>query len=146
MTQKFSVDDLLSRLMQSADLNYRQKIKMEGTAFVVGTDSVIITASRPITSLASLRRFAASVRKAVRQAEGSVAGVLCELDISLDQGPPEQTVLLYVDQKFAGMKVFVAPKRGDALTFRNLGTVHPASHFLPHLIPIDAYGPITAEA
>ncbi len=149
MTQKLNVDDLLSRLMQGADLNYRQKIKMEGAAFIMGPHlekPALITSTRPITSLDSLRRFAASIRKAVRQTGGSAAGVLCELNISLDEEPPEPSVLLYCDQKFANMRVFVAPKKGDSLVFRDLGIVRLVEHFLPNLIPIEAYGPVVAEA
>lgn len=152
----FSLEDLLRQVMQGADDTYRQQAAFDGLGFVIGKSLVtsddgkqtcgLIPAMSKITTLPKLRRFAASVRKAVRVAEAQTAGILCELPLSLDGEIPEATVVLYVDQKYSGMKVYIAKKTGEHLKFRDLGVAHPGMNFLPSLIPIESYGPIVAEA
>lgn len=156
----FSVEELLTQFMHGADENYRQKIKMLGTGFVVATKSIvpkkegntvgpscgIISASQPVHSLDDLRRFAVAIRAAVRLSEATAAGVLCELVIKLDDADPQEMVVLYLDQKYGGLRVYLAPKVGEHLVFRNMGDAHPSVTFLPTLIPTEAYGPSSAEA
>jgi len=158
---KFTVEELLQQLMQGADKNYREQVKMLGTGFVVGTKKMtatedsseeprsscgIINAANPIDSLDDLRRFAVAVRAGVKLSEGTVAGILCELDIALNDAPPERSVVLYMDQKYGGMRVYIAPKTGEHLLFRDLGVAHPATSFLPSLIPVEVYGPTISDA
>jgi len=152
----FSLEDLLRQVMQGADDTYRQQAAFDGLGFVVGKSLVtsdegrqtcgLVPAMAKVTTLPRLRRFAASVRKAARLAEAQTAGILCELPISIDGEEPEATVVLYVDQMYSGMKVYIARKTGEHLTFRDLGVAHPGVNFLPSLIPIESYGPIVAEA
>lgn len=161
MTKKFTVEELLQQLMQGADKNYREGVKMLGTGFVVGAKRItkgveqpadegtscgVINASMPVDSLDDLRRFSTAIRAAVKMSEATYAGVLCELVIALDEKPAEASVVLYLDQKFAGMRVWVAPKTGEHLTFRDLGVAHPTTSFLPSLFPTDIYGPSIADA
>jgi hypothetical protein len=161
MTEMFTIEGLVSQFMRGADDNYRQKIKMHGVGFVVGPRPLnaaepaeeqmqnrcnLMQAAIPIDTLESLRRFAGSVRMAVKMSDGFVAGVLCELSIKLDDAPPCDNVVLYIDQKYGGMRVYVAPKIGEHLVFRDLGVAHPAANFLPTLIPTEAYGPTVVEA
>jgi hypothetical protein len=158
---KFTVEELLQQLMQGADKNYREQVKMLGTGFVVGTKKItkeaepegeprtscgIINAAHPIDSLDDLRRFAVAVRAGVKMSDGTVAGILCELDIALNDGPPARSVVLYMDQKYGGMRIYVAPKSGEHLLFRDLGVAHPTTSFLPSLIPVESYGPAISDA
>lgn len=160
---KFTVEELLQQLMQGADKNYRDRVDMRGMGFIIGTKKFtkvpdppveeeprtscgIINASQPIDSLDDLRRFAVAVRAGVKMSDGTVAGILCELDISLNGAPPEKSIVLYMDQKYGGMRVYVAPKSGEHLLFRDLGVAHPATSFLPSLIPVELYGPTIADA
>lgn len=146
---KPNVDELLPHLMQSADINYQQKLKLTGTGFVAGgrlPAPVLLAPPRAVDTLEGLNRFAIAVRELVKNMGAEVAGMLCELSVSIDKSPPEPSVVLYVDQKFGGVRVFVAPKQGEHLVFRDLGVARPWANFLPALIPIEAYGSFVAEA
>lgn len=152
----FSIEDFLRQVMKGADDTYRQKDPISGMGFVVGEKSLVsdearrtcalLPVTKPITSLSQLRRFAAVVRKAVKASEAQTAGVLCELPVSLDGSEPEVSILLYVDHKYGGMRVYIAPKAGEHLLFRDLGVANPGMNFLPSLIPIESYGAVVAEA
>lgn len=155
MTDKYTVSSFLQQLMQGADENYRTKTPFMGVGFVVSAPRAtddrrvcgFIRASAPVATMPRLRRFTAVVRDAMKKATTCTeAGVLCELDISLDQGSPECMVVLYLDQRYAGMRVFVAPKCGEHLVFRDLGTAFPTTNFFPPLFTAEAYGTSQADA
>lgn len=155
MTDKYTVSSFIQQLMQGADENYRAGTPSPGVGFVVSaprpTDERrvcgLIHATAPVATMPRLRRFTVLIRTAMKQAASCMeAGVLCELAISMDESPPECMVVLYIDQRYAGMRVFVAPKRGEHLVFRDLGTAYPSTNFFPPLFTAEAYGSSQADA
>lgn len=147
MDEKYSVDGLIRQLMKGANENYVAGIQSPGLGFVVSKpkDGGIrkcgfIHASTPLEALPRMRKFAAVVRSAMKFTDCDEAGILCDLHISMEGAIPEPTVVLYVDQRFAGMRVFVAPRRGENLVFRDMGTAHPTNNFFPPLFTPEHYG------
>lgn len=154
MTDKYTVSGFIQQLMQGANENYKMGIPSNGFGFVVHAPRAkdenrvcrLIRAGAPLITMPRLRRFTSVIRAAMRVEECTEAGVLCELAISLDEAPAEKMIVLYVDQRLAGMRVFVAPQRGEDLVFRDLGTAYPSTNFFPPLFTAEAYGPPLAEA
>lgn len=106
--------------------------------------------ARPVKSAVrtaeGLERLAQGVRAKTQETETFLAaGVICTMNVSVDGTPPEPSVLLYVDQRYGGTRVLLAPLRGDTLVFRDFGTAHPLITFLPHLFSVASYHHI-AEA
>lgn len=150
--KSFSIDEFLRQVMKGAD-DIAQKDALPGLGFVIGPvkgDKKIIcqmiTPATKVTTLPQLRRFAASLRRVTMSSNSVAAGVLCEVPLSLDGAAPEPTILLYVDQKYESMRVYLSKREGEHLLFRDMGSAHPKMNFLPNLIPIESYGPIKAEA
>lgn len=151
--ENYTTEGLLQQLMQGADKNYRAGVPNTGLGFLVSppTDGQkgscgIVHPALPLTSMPRLRRFTVLLREQMRRDNFREAGVLCELSVSMDEAPPEPMVVIYLDQKYAGMRIFVAPRRGDHLVFRDLGTAHPATNFFPALFTAESYGAPKAEA
>lgn len=160
MGTKFSVENLLSQLMQQANHNYKEKQKLCGSGFVLGNSPVpasvggtdgralsVIHASRPVESLEDLRRFSTTVTALVQTLEATLAAVVVELPVAVvdhseQAAAPIPSVIIYLDQKYGGLHVWVAPKEGEDLVFRDLGNAHPSTNFLPNLIPAEVYGPM----
>lgn len=165
MEEKFTFENLLSQLMRGADVSYQSKQKLRGSGYILGDrpptleppdvekkrSLTVVHASETVETLEDLRRFSASINGMVRILNAEVAAVIVELSIAIID-PPAKTaaavpsVIIYVDQKFGGVRMWVAPKEGEHLVFRDLGNAHPSTSFLPHLIPAEAYGPAMAEA
>ncbi len=101
---------------------------------------------RPLRTAEGLERLAQGVRSKTQETETFLAaGVICTMNVGIDGGPPEPSVLLYIDQRYGGTRVLLAPLRGDILVFRDFGIAHPLITFLPHLFSVASYHPI-AEA
>jgi len=158
-TTKYSFEDLLKQIMQQANEGYRMNAKLWGQGFIVGKHPampgekavIVVNSHKQIDTLDDLRNFTRAVHSAVRMTSAEVAAVVVELPIAVIESAEEAafplpSVVLYVDQKFGGIRLWIAPKMGDSLVFRDFGNAHPATNFLPHLIPTEAYGPVAAEA
>jgi hypothetical protein len=162
MDQKFTFESLLADLMQKANESYKGNKKLVGSAYLLGTKRPvpsppgeeapkavlnIVHATPPVDTLEGLRRFSTAIGAVVRIVDAHVAAAVIELPVAVldaaDQvAQPVPSIIIYVDQKFGGLRVWVAPKEGENLIFRDLGNAHPATNFLPHLIPAEAYGPM----
>lgn len=153
--KKITVESLIQRLMLEADAAHLTGRGVKSSGFVVfqengeepKTGCAFLYPSRSVRTLEALRRFSASVRTLVKSKSATCAGVVCDLPIALDSPPPVQSVVIYLDQQFSGMRVYIAPQLpGDHLVFRDLGVAHPSTNFFPPLFGADFYGPALTEA
>lgn len=150
--KKMTVSELIQKFMLEANEHHVEGRHVQSFGFVVfpegsgKTGCSFLHAGRPVKTPEALRRFAVAVRALTKNIDGSVAGIVCDLAVSLEGATPSPSILIYVDQKFGGLRVWIAPKVEGALVFRDMGDAHPGTnHLLPQLFSPESYGP-AAEA
>lgn len=95
----------------------------------------------PLSTAAAVERFAVKVREALAPMDVAYAGIVCRVPLSLDGRPPRTFIVLYVDQKFGEMHVFLSPAvTGEPLKFEYQGCTLQGKSPLPSLIPPTTYG------
>lgn len=150
--KKMTVSEMIQSFMLEANESHLNGNNTMSFGFIVfpegssKTGCSFLHAGRPVRTPAALRRFAVAMRALVKSADASVAGILCDLAVSFGGSEPRPSTLIYVDQKFGGLRVWVAPKAEGALVFRDMGNAHPGTDLLPQLFTADSYGPVGAEA
>ncbi len=150
----YSLDGMIRQMMDNANNYYKQKAPIPAVGFIVGQHPEdpsrrrcgVIHADFGIDDTAGLVRFAGTLRGLLPHLDACDAGIMCELNISVDKQPAEPSAVIYVDQKYGGMRVMVAPLTGEDLVFRDFGAAHPTINFFPGLFTAAAYGPAHAEA
>lgn len=145
--KKLTVLEVVQQLMLEANVNHVSGRNVQSLGFVVFPDTdgktgcSFVTAGRVVRTPDALRRFSVAVRALNKRLSGTVAGIVCSLDVKLDGADPVPSVLIYTDQKFGGVRVWVAPMKAGPLVFRDMGTAYPGTTLLPELFTPEAYGP-----
>lgn len=145
--KKMTVLELVQTFMLEANDHHVHGRNVQSFGFVVfpedegKTGCSFLHAGRPIQTPDALRRFSVALRALNKRLNGNVAGIVCNLSISLDKAEPKRSVLIYTDQKFGGVRVWVAPQVSGDLIFRDMGNAYPGTSLLPELFTPDAYGP-----
>ena len=147
-------DYMLRMMMEQANKYYKANSPIPGVGFIEAVDpenpsqrrGKVFESDIGVDDVDGLIGFARVMRGVVYRLNALDAGVLCELNISVDKQPPEPSAVIYLDQKYGSARVLVAPLSGDALAFKDFGAVHPTINFFPELFSADCYGPMQAEA
>lgn len=139
-------------LMLRADELYCAKAPMPGGGYILHDKDAtlycsLIEPASPVDSMQRLRQFASTVQNTVQRVQGVEAGIMCRMSVSLDNGAPEDMVVLYIDQKYtSGTRMLFAPLRGEHLEFRDMGLAPPKHEVFPPLFVAELYGAMIAEA
>lgn len=151
--KKMTVNDLVQQFMLEADSRHMESRNAQSTGFVIypqgdgKTGCNFIYAGRVIRTLDALRRFGVAVRDMVKHYKGTHAGIMCDVPISLNGAQHQDSVVIYVDQKYGGLRVWTATKSpGSHLLFQDHGNAFPGTSLFPELFTAESYGPAETEA
>jgi len=150
----YSLDGLIRQMMDDANDYYKKNTAIPGVGFLAARHPEnpmrcrcgTLQAGPEAEGTEGLARFARTMRAMAYNLGAIDAGILWQLNISVDKQHPEPSAVIYVDQKYGGMRVLVAPLSGDNLVFKDFGTAHPTINFFPGLFTAESYGPAQAEA